>query len=75
LRKLKNTLRASWRQYVHRVMVLTPALKVISANRSFYETFQVMPEETKEKFIFDVGNQQFDIPEFFFDKVKDFLIY
>ena len=44
------------------LIVLTPDLKVISANRSFYETFQVAPGETGGKFIFDVGNHQWDIP-------------
>ncbi|MGA2262546.1 MAG: sigma 54-interacting transcriptional regulator, partial [Acidobacteriota bacterium] len=44
------------------LIVLTPDLKVISANRYFYETFQVAPEETEGRFIFDVGNQQWDIP-------------
>jgi len=41
--------------------VLTPDLRVISANRSFYETFQVTPEETEGRFIFDIGNHQWDI--------------
>jgi hypothetical protein len=45
--------------------VLTADLKVISANRSFYETFPVAPEETAGRFIFDVGNHQWDIPAFF----------
>jgi formate hydrogenlyase transcriptional activator len=44
------------------LIVLTPDLKVISANRSFYETFQVTPEETGGKFIFNVGNHQWDVP-------------
>ena len=44
------------------LIVLTPDLKVISANRSFYETFQVAPEETEGRFIFDVGNRSWDIP-------------
>ena len=44
------------------LIVLTPDLKVIAANRSFYETFQVAPEETEGIFIFDVGNHQWDIP-------------
>jgi PAS domain S-box-containing protein len=44
------------------LIVLTPDLKVISANRSFYETFQVAPEETEGRFIFDVSNHQWDIP-------------
>src|SRR4030042_517000 len=44
------------------LIVLTPDLKVISANRSFYETFQVTPEETEGRFVFDLGNHQWDIP-------------
>jgi formate hydrogenlyase transcriptional activator len=44
------------------LIVLTPDLKVISANRSFYETFQVAPEETEGRFIFDVDNHQWDLP-------------
>ena len=44
------------------LVVLTSNLKVISANRSFYETFQVTPEETEGRFIFDIGNHQWDIP-------------
>ena len=38
------------------LIVLTPDLKVISANHSFYETFQVTPEETEGRFIFGIGN-------------------
>jgi PAS domain S-box-containing protein len=44
------------------LIVLTSDLKVISANRSFYETFQVAPEETEGILIFDVCNHQWDIP-------------
>ena len=44
------------------LIVLTPDLKVISANHSFYETFQVLPKETEGRFIFDIGNHQWDIP-------------
>ena len=47
------------------LIVLTPDLKVISANRSFYETFQVAPEGAEGIFIFDVGSHQWDIPAFF----------
>jgi PAS domain-containing protein len=47
------------------LVVLTTDLKVISANRSFYETFPVAPEETEGRFIFAVGNHQWDIPAFF----------
>jgi len=44
------------------LIILTPDLKVISANPSFYETFQIAPEETEGRFIFDVDNHQWDIP-------------
>jgi len=44
------------------LIVLTPDLRVISANHSFYETFHVTPKETEGKFIFDLGNHQWDIP-------------
>jgi PAS domain S-box-containing protein len=42
-------------------LVLDADLKVISANRYFYDTFKVKPEETIGQFIFDLGNQQWDI--------------
>jgi formate hydrogenlyase transcriptional activator len=44
------------------LIVLTPDLKVISANHSFYEMFQVTLKETKGKYLFDIGNHQWDIP-------------
>ncbi len=40
-------------------------LKVISANRSFYETFQVATEETEGIFAYSIGDHSFDIPTFF----------
>jgi len=65
LRKLKNTLRASWKQYVNLLIVLTPDLRVITANRSFYETFHVTPKETEGRFIYSIGDHAWDIPAFF----------
>jgi PAS domain S-box-containing protein len=44
------------------LLVLTPDLKIFTANRSFYDTFKVTHEETVGNFIFDLGNQQWDIP-------------
>jgi len=44
------------------LVVLTADLRVTSANRSFYQTFEVMPEETEGQFIYDIGNRQWDIP-------------
>ncbi len=44
------------------LLILDKDLKVILANSSFYSTFQVSPEETENKFIYDIGNSQRDIP-------------
>jgi formate hydrogenlyase transcriptional activator len=44
------------------LVVLSADLKVISANRSFYQTFKVTPQETEGKFIYSIGNHQWDIP-------------
>lgn len=45
------------------LLVLDAELKLISANRSFYRTFKVNPEESEGRFIYDVGNRQWDIPK------------
>ncbi len=44
------------------LVVLASSLKVISANRSFYKTFQVTPGETEGRSIFEIGDRQWDIP-------------
>jgi PAS domain S-box-containing protein len=44
------------------LLVLTADLNVISANQSFYQTFKVTPEETEGRFIYSIGNHQWDIP-------------
>jgi PAS domain S-box-containing protein len=44
------------------LLVLTADLNVISANQSFYETFKVTSEETEGRFIYSIGNHQWDIP-------------
>lgn len=45
------------------LIVLTADLRIESANRSFYDTFRVTPAETVGKFIYDLGNRQWDIPD------------
>jgi PAS domain S-box-containing protein len=45
------------------LIVLDENLKVISASRSFYQTFQMASEETEGLHIYDVDNQQWNIPE------------
>ncbi|MHA1342804.1 MAG: PAS domain S-box protein, partial [Promethearchaeota archaeon] len=45
------------------LIVLDKNLKIISANKSFYETFKDSPEDTENQFIYDLGNRQWDIPK------------
>ncbi len=45
------------------IVVLDARLRVVSANHSFYQTFQVSPEETEGRLIYELGNHQWDIPE------------
>jgi PAS domain S-box-containing protein len=44
-------------------IVLDDHLRIKTANRSFYETFKVPAKETEDKFIYDLGNGQWDLPE------------
>lgn len=44
------------------LLVLGADLKVWRANRSFYRTFAVTPEETIDRLVYDLGNGQWDIP-------------
>src|SRR5439155_2519053 len=44
------------------LLVLDPQLKVVSANRAFYQTFQVAPEETENRLVYELGERQWDIP-------------
>src|SRR4030043_884879 len=44
------------------LIVLTPGLRVLSANRSFYESFKETPNETEGNLSYDLGNRQWDIP-------------
>jgi len=45
------------------LVVLNSELKVLTANQSFYDIFQVRPEETIGNFIYELGNRQWDIPK------------
>lgn len=44
-------------------LILDSELRVIGANESFYKNFKVKKEDTAEKFIYELGNNQWDIPE------------
>src|SRR5579872_5572978 len=45
------------------LMMLDTSLRVQSANRAFYQTFHVSPEETENHLIYELGNGQWDIPD------------
>ncbi|NBC33664.1 MAG: PAS domain-containing protein [Alphaproteobacteria bacterium] len=45
------------------LLTLSPDLKVVSANDAFYREFQVRPETTEGRFLYDLGHGQWDIPE------------
>ncbi len=45
------------------LLVLDGKLKVISANKSFYQRFRVKKEDTEGKLVYDLGNKQWNIPK------------
>src|SRR4028118_1451050 len=44
------------------LLMLDTTLRVRSANRAFYQTFQVSAQETEDHLIYELGNGQWDIP-------------
>ncbi len=44
------------------LLVLDSDLRVLKANRSFYDSFKVTPGETIGNLIYDLGDRQWDIP-------------
>ena len=45
------------------LVVLDADLRVISANRSFYETFKMKPGETTGQLLYDLGHREWNIPK------------
>src|SRR5437763_15154218 len=45
------------------LLILDATLRVRSANRAFYQTFQVSANETVDQLIYELGNGQWDIPD------------
>jgi two-component system, chemotaxis family, CheB/CheR fusion protein len=45
------------------ILVLDASLRVERASRVFYETFGGEPGDTEGRFVYDLGNRQWDIPE------------
>src|SRR4051794_18733817 len=44
-------------------VVLDKGLRVRSANAAFYRAFHTVKEETEGRFVYDLGNGQWDIPQ------------
>jgi PAS domain S-box-containing protein len=55
------------------VLVLDADLKVVFANRSFYQVFKVTPQETEGQLLYELGNRQWDIPKLR-ELIEDILI-
>ncbi|MEA5582386.1 chemotaxis protein CheB [Nodularia harveyana UHCC-0300] len=45
------------------LVVLDVNLRVMSANQFFYDTFQVLPAETEQRLVYEIGNGQWNIPQ------------
>ena len=43
-------------------LILNSDLRVVGANASFYKNFRVTKEQTGNKFVYDLGNRQWNIP-------------
>lgn len=55
IRTVVDTLRESF-------LILDANLRVTAANQTFYRLFQVKPEETEGKLVYELGNLQWNIP-------------
>ena len=44
-------------------MILDAKLQVVSVSPTFYENFHVSPEQTENKFVYELGNGQWNIPD------------
>ena len=44
------------------ILVLDAKLRVVVANRAFYNSFKISASETESQLIYDLGNKQWDIP-------------
>jgi two-component system CheB/CheR fusion protein len=45
------------------LIVLDAELRVQSANQTFYRTFHLVPSDTEQKRIYEIGNRQWDLPQ------------
>lgn len=44
------------------ILILDKDLRVMAANESFYQSFQVEPKDTEKKIVYKLGNGQWNIP-------------
>lgn len=56
IKTVVDTLRESF-------LILDKDLRIISANRTFYQTFKVTKEETENELVYNIGNGQWNIPK------------
>jgi PAS domain S-box-containing protein len=45
------------------LVILNQNLQVVKANKTFYQTFRAVREETEDRLIYDLGNGQWNIPK------------
>jgi two-component system CheB/CheR fusion protein len=70
MKRLEKSMRAA-KEYTEAIIstireplvVLDKAMRIINANKSFYKTFHVSPEETEHHILFELGNGQWNIPD------------
>jgi len=44
-------------------LILDQDIRVVSGNPTFYQNFQVEPDQTENRLLYELGNGQWDIPE------------
>ncbi len=59
----RDFIRAIFQTVRESLLVLDRNLRVRMANQIFYQTFKVLPEETSHRFIYELGNHQWDLPK------------
>jgi two-component system, chemotaxis family, CheB/CheR fusion protein len=62
LQRSRNSLNAIVETLREPLLVLDGELRVQKANREFYETFHMRPEETLGRHLYDLGNGEWNIP-------------
>ncbi len=61
--KARELAQAVFDTVIESLVVLGGDLRIITASRSFYQTFQVDRQHTEGRLIYEIGDRQWDIPE------------